>query len=252
MKRLNERISIDTWKVIADRVQKLNIYDFSDREFNENLILLREMLSDLDICLDSLSRYPKRDSEVGLASLLQAIYSGNVFDDYKKANFYEKIYQLDELGIPSIEFKPVNFPIFSGGISLLKDECGATVGAKKSFTDGEFDIWYADEPLNRWYDIVNLKDANYLLNALVELDTSSGKVIVNPDDSYAVLKNFNGVFPNKETLEWLNYPGLCVYPRYSDNDMRQLILKQIFLPFDNEKGSYHKKLVRMRNNYHYE
>lgn len=252
MKRLNERISIDTWKTIADRVQRLNIYDFSDREFNENLIMLRSMLSDLEISLEFLSKYPKNNNEIGLASLLHSIYSGNVFDDYKKANFYEKIYQLDELGIPSIEFKPVNFPIFSGGISLLKDDRGTTVGARKCFTDGEFNVWYADEPLNRWYDIVNLKDANYLLNALVELDTSSGKVIVNPDDSYAVLKNFNGVFPNKETLEWLNYPGLCVYPKYLDNGMRQLILKQIFLPFDNEKGSYHKKLVRMRNNYHYE
>ena len=46
---------------------------------------------------------------------------------------------------------------------LLKDDAGTTIGVKKWFTDGEFDVRYTDSPLDRWYDIVNLNYANYLL-----------------------------------------------------------------------------------------
>lgn len=249
--KLSDRLAIDIWKVIADKVQMLRIYDFSDREFNENLVMLGKMLANLDISLDFLNRYPNSAGEVGLAALLQGIYSGNVFNDYKKANFYEKIYQLDELGIPSIQFRPVDFPACVDGISLLKDiDTGEDVGIRNCFTDGEFKIGYPDMPLNRRYDLVNLKDANYVIDVLV--DKREEGIFINQDESYAILRNFNGIYPNKETLYDIRYPGLGVYSRYLDDGKRQIYLKELFYPMDRDSVNYPKKLVRMKDNYHYE
>lgn len=253
LKKLSERIDIDTWKVIADRAQMLNIYDFSDEEFYDNLNMMRRMLSDLDISLDFLSRYPDNISEVGLASLLQAIYSGNVYNDYKKANFYEKIYQLDELGIPWIQFRPVEFPSKVEGISLIKDSDEKDIiGVNKCFTDGDFDIGYPDSPLNRRYDIENLNDANYLINILLSVDTDYKNQFVYLDDACAVLKNFNGEYPSKESITEVRYPGLCMYRNENKNIKRHYILKQIFYKFDPREARYTKRLVRTPNNYHYE
>ena len=57
--RLSDKLSIDVWKKIADNVQKLKIYNFSDIEFDENLIMLRELLLNEGITFDFLSRYPR-------------------------------------------------------------------------------------------------------------------------------------------------------------------------------------------------
>lgn len=253
LRKLSDRIDIDTWKVIADRLQGLNIYDFSDEEFNNNLINMKWMLSDLDISLDFLSRYPKNINEVGLASLLQAIYSGNVYNDYKKANFYEKIYQLDELGIPWIEFRPVEFPSLVEGISLIKDfDEKDIIGVNKCFTDGDFDIGYPDSPLNRRYDIVNLKNANYLIKILLSVDTDYKNQFISLEDACAILKNFNGDYPSKESITEVEYPGLGLYRNGNLNYKRRMILKQIYYKFDTSKALYTKRLVRTPNNYHYE
>lgn len=252
MKRLSEKIDIDTWKRIADRVQKLNFYYFSQEEFNNNLIMLRNLLLDLDINLDFLSRYPNNINEIGLASLLEEIYMSSVLSDYKKANFYEKIYQLDMLGISYIQFLPVGFIDCIKGISLVKDDVsGKGIWIKKCFTDGSFDIGYPDIGINDIYDLINLKDANYVINVVSELDESGNRVL-DKEESYAVLKNFNGCFPDKESILEIRYPGLCAYFKYIDNDKRQLILKQVFYTINTKNMKYEKKLVRELNNFHYE
>lgn len=251
--RLYERISIDTWKRIADRVQKLNIYDNSSEEFNWNLEELRRMVSDLEISLDYGMRYPGAVEDIGLVSLLEGIYSSNVYMDYKKANFYEKIHQLDEIGIPSIEFRPAGFIDRVEGISVFKNSItGEAVGVRKCFTDGEFRIAYPDNPMDDVYGLYDLKEDNYLINVLVELDTSSMNPVVNPSETYAILRNFNGEYPNKESIEEIRYPGLCTYYKNLDDGRRQLILKQIFYKFDTRNAKYSKKLVREPFNYHYE
>lgn len=253
LKRICERIDIDTWKKIADRVQYLNIYDFSDREFYENLFLLRNYLVDLNVSLDFLSRYPSNRDEIGLASLLQGIYDGNVYGDYKKANFFEKIYQLDNLGIKDIVYMPVDFPSKVEGISLIKNgENKEIIGVNKCFTDGIIEIEYPDSPLDRFYNVQLLEDVNYLINVLLRVDNDYKNVFVNIVDSCAILKNFNGEYPNRESILELRYPGLCIYPYTGSDDKRHNILKQIYYKYNNDDSKYPKKLVREYNNYHYE
>ena len=244
--KLYDKLSIDVWKLIADKVQLLNIYDFSDWEFNNNLILLSQLLNEVGIYFDFNQRYPNSVDEIGLASLLQEIYNANVYSDYKKANFYEKIYQLSDLGISWIEFRPVDFLREINGISLIKDEIGNVLGINNYFTDGNFDISYVDEPFNRWYDIINLENANYVLNIL--LKNTDDKIIV--DDCGIILRNFNGVFPNRKDIYDIRYPGLCMYDKFIDGE-KHYILKQFFYPY-NDKKSYPKKLIREKDNYHYE
>lgn len=251
MRSLSKKISIDTWKMIADRVQKLNIYDFSDREFNENLVLLRMLLSDLDICLEYLSRYPTREQDIGLASLLQAIYSSNVNTDYKKANFYEKINQLDILSIPSIQFRPIGFEDVRGLMLTKSPYDMSTISVNKCFTDGDFKIEYYNSGDNQCYDMVHFNDANYLINVLVELDANSKTPRINPDASFAVLRNFDGFYPVKESIDELRFPGLCTYFKYFDDNTRHLILKQIYLKLDRFDTQYSRKLVRTPRNFHY-
>lgn len=253
VKRLNDKIDINVWKTIADRVQMLNIYDFSDREFMDNLYMLREMVLDLDISVDFLSRYPNSCEDIGLASLLQAIYDGAVYNDYKKANFYEKIHQLDDLGVDAVRFCPVDFPTKIENISLFRDEIsGETLGINKCFTDGDFRVSYVDEPLNRRYDLINLRDANYIFNVLLSIDNQYKYAFVKMDDVSVILKNFNGNYPSKESILEVRYPGLCTYYKNIQNDRRQLILKQIYQLYDTRGASYPKKLMRVSNNYHYE
>jgi len=253
VKRLNDKINIDIWKKIADRVQMLNIYDFSDREFMDNLHMLRDMVSDLDISLDYLSRYPDSYDDVGLASLLQSIYDGDVYNDYKKANFYEKIYQLDDLGVSWIRFCPVSFPSKIENISLFKDDVsGKILGINKCFTDGDFRVDYVDSPLDRRYDLINLRDANYIFNVLLSVDNGYKNEFANMDDVSVVLKNFNGKYPSKDSILEVRYPGLCTYYKDIPGDSRRLILKQIYQLYDTRDVNYPKKLMRVPNNYHYE
>lgn len=251
--KLYERIPIDTWKRIADVVQKLRMYDSSFEEFNSNLEELKEMLFVLDISLEVGERYPNTIKEVGLASLLQAIYSSNVENDYKKANFYEKIYQLDDLDIPSIEFRPINFVDRVDGITFLRNgNSGDVIGINKCFTDGEFDIIYSPYPLLDVYGMTNFKEVNYLINVLVRVDNYSKRPVIDTAGTYAVLRNFDGIFPNKESIEEIRYPGLCTYSKRMNDDRIHLILKQIFYTFDTRKAQYSKRLVREPNNFHYE
>lgn len=245
--KLYDKLSIDVWNVIADSVQLLNIYDFSDWEFYNNLELLNGLLIDKGIYFDFLERYPNKIEDIGLASLLQEIYNASVYGDYKKANFYEKIYQLSDLGLSSIQFLPFDFPNDIKGISLIKNENGEVLGINNCFTDGNFDIGYSDETLDRWYDIVNLEDANYVLRVLV--NNINGENVIS-DKSYAILRNFNGEYPSKKDIYDIRYPGLCIYDKFI-NDEKHYILKQIFYPYSNNRG-YFKKLIREKDNYHYE
>lgn len=244
---LSKKIDIDTWKRIADCVQRLNFYYFSQEEFDNNLILLRKLLLDLEIDIDFLSRYPTSVNDVGLASLLEEIYISDVLSDYKKANFYEKIFQLDMIGVRYIQFLPVEFIDNVKDIYLIKDDMTKeNVWIKKCFTDGSFDIGYFPSK----YDVINICDANYVINVISKMD-NAGKVVLD-DECYAILKNFNGKFPDKESMFEIRYPGLCTYFKQIDDDRRQLILKQIFYTVDMMDVRYDKKLVRRSNEFYYE
>lgn len=248
--RLCDKLSIDVWKEIADLIQLMDIYTFDKEEFARNLIFLREKLMESGKIVNFGRTNPRNCLEVGLLNLLREIYSADVYDDYKKANFYEKIYQLDELGIPNIIFDPVGFPDSVANISFIRNMDDDIVGIYKCFTDGEFRIDYTDSPRNRWFDLIDIKEDNYMINVLIEKEND--KLIINEQESCAILKNFNGFYPSKETLFELEYPEIELCFKYLDNEKKQEYFRQKFYQVNREDGNYPKKLVRMRDNYHYE
>lgn len=170
------------------------------------------MLFDLYISLEVGERYPKKIEEIGLSSLLYVVYSSSVKSDYRKANFYEKIYQLDELGISNIEFRPNNFVDRIDWIAFLRDvNNGKVIGINKCFIDWEFDVIYPDNPLSDGYEMTNFRDVNYLINVLVRSNIDLKKSVIDSKETYVVLKKFNGSFTNKESIEETRYPWLCFY-----------------------------------------
>lgn len=248
--KLCDKLSIDIWKEIADIVQLMDIYTFDNEEFVRNLIFLREKLMESGKIVNFGRTNPRYCLEVGLLNLLRAIYSADVYDDYKKANFYEKIYQLDELGIPNVVFDPIGFPDSVANISFIRNMDDDIVGIYKCYTDGEFRINYTDSPRNRWFDLVDIREDNYMINILIEKEND--KLVIDKKESCAILKNFNGFYPSKETLYELDFPSVDVYFKDLDDGRRQEWLRQRFYQMSRDEVNYPKKLVRMKDNYHYE
>lgn len=255
MRRLSSKISLEIWKEIADRVQYLNMYSFDNYEFNQNLDLLCRFLDDLGICSDILNRYPANLDEIGVASLLEGIYSANVWNDYKKANFYEKINQIDILGIPKMAFRPVGFNANVNDLRLIKDTNSENVlEIKKCLTDGKFVLDYAGEYdlyLKDYHNLLNLRDANFLIDVLLKFNDKYNDYIID-DDSYIVMKNFDGILPIQETIYECKFPGIICYNECLDNYKRQMYLKYFYFQNKNNSVNYKKKLIREINNYHYE
>ena len=82
--------------------------------------------------------------------------------------------------------------------------------------------------------------------------TIDDKLVVDKKESCAILKNFNGFYPSKETLYELDFPSVDVYFKDLDDGRRQEWLRQRFYQMSRDEVNYPKKLVRMKDNYHYE
>ena len=61
---------------------------------------------------------------------------------------------------------------------------------------------------------------------------------------------YSCVFTSKKDIYDIRYPGLCMYDKFI-NDEKHYVLKQFFYPYSNNRG-YFKKLIREKDNYHYE
>ena len=250
MKKLYEQIPIETWKKIAYRVQRLKISDYSDKEFEENLNTLKELLSDLDISLAGKVRKPKRQCDIGLASLLHEIYFSKCGHYFPKANFYKYIYRLSDLGIQSIEFKPVKFPSAVGFMRKAHSDLDETTKIEKCYTDGAFKLDnYAFNGEDN-YDLTNLEDASYLFNVhLYQPDSKSGKIYTL--NSSASIKNFNGKrFPEKSEIKKMEYPELRVTEqtiRWGESPK----YRQVFDCFDETELSCAKRLTKTPDGFAY-
>lgn len=261
--KLYEQIPIDTWKEIAYNVQRLNISDCSDEEFEKNLKQLEKLLRNSNICLENSSREPKEEQEIGLASLLQSIYDIGVESHCKKATFYEKIYELSDLGIQSMEFRPVEFPegIYDIKSVYTKRKIGngiyidkEPIQVSKFYTDGQFDLINSHYNRNvtnyevKLFDIQNIADANYLLIITLDQDYQNNIVMRQKEAS---LKNFNGKFPDREEVMAMRHPKILVPTQVQEWGEQLEQLKEIFKEFDEEDLSCRKMLTRTKNYQYY-
>lgn len=251
MRKISESMEIATWKAIAYRVQQLNFADGTEQEFQENLAILNKILQELGIEGNIGKRTPNSADEIGTASLLQSVQDMNVPNNYKKATFYEKIYQLSDLGVQEIEFCPVEFYESYHSVKKVyaKNQNKATI--TKCYTDGEFQI--TEEKINRayefgnYYTIRNLCNANYIL--VTELYSKS-MMNVWINYSQAALKNFNGIFPSKQEIMRFEFPELAV-AKQSLAWGESPRVKEKYESFDIEQASYQKCLRRDENNQYY-
>lgn len=244
--KLYEQIPIDTWKEIAYKVQRLNISDCSDEEFEKNLKQLEKLLTNSDICLETSSRQPKEEKEIGLASLLQSIYDSEADTHYKKANFYEKIYELSDLEIQSMEFRPVEFYKNVFDINTITSY-GEKVKVRKAFTDGIFDLLHLGDCYGVG-TIINLINANYILNISLEKDEQHNIIMTQ---TKASLKNFNGNFPNKKEFMKMRQPKILVPTQVQEWNESPKGVKEQFDKFNEEDLSCRKMLTRTKDYQYY-
>jgi len=248
MKKITEELSIDTWKYIAYAVQRLNITGNSETEYLENLKKLKKLLSDIDIDLSA----GNPESKVGISTLLQSIYKMDVHSRYKKARFYEKIYQLSDLGVETIQFQPIDFVDSIFCLYKTVDRQGCHI-IKKAYTDGKFSLCQKQGTSGKYFNIHNIEDANYLLcfsvanNEYIKKQSSESNIV----ESTAILKNFNGSYPSIEEVKSMSFPKLIVPEQTQEWGNASLELEENFNKFDETKASYQKRLTRTEHNQFY-
>ena len=91
---LDKLLPINFRLLVADFVQKLNIFNGNEKEKNKNLIAIINFFKQKGYILTK---------EEGL-SLINAIYNINCDNNYKKAYFYEQINALKDLSVNNIFF----------------------------------------------------------------------------------------------------------------------------------------------------
>lgn len=255
MKKIYESIEIETWQEIAQRVQRLDISTCEnyDSEFTKNLKKLKQLLSDLDICLDDLSREPKKEEEIGLASLLQAIYNSKEDIYYKKAHFYEQIYQLSELGVKNLVFCPTAFSERDHSARKLYNMCNNTIMIEKCYTDGKFKITpekvSGKDLYGCYYKFSDLEEENYMLWVkLLENTRNRNSQIMSLE---AILKNFNGLLPTKEEITKLEFPKVLILEQENTWELSSPTIREIYSHFDTSTLSCQKQLRRAKNHQFY-
>lgn len=249
MKKIYESMKIETWKTIAYRVQKLNFLDGTEQEFQENLAKLSIILQELGIEENIGKRNPQSTSEIGTSSLLQSIQDIHVPNNYKKSTFYEKIYQLADLGVQDIEFRPVNS--YRGLPDLVKKSSKENIILEKCYTDGTFQLLYAPITDMYAYSLYELCNANYvLLTTLFQSLTTEERYSTKQKESKVILKTFDGIFPSREEIMKFEFPELVV-PKQSLIWGELPRVKEKFETFDKEKASYQKRFKKDNNGQYY-
>jgi len=249
MTKLYNQIPIETWKRIAYKVQRLKISDCSDEEFEANLKLLQKLLSELDISFEEGKRVPEHESEIGAASLLHSIlFLNNIPRRYIKAHFYEYIQRLSDLGIESMEFRPVDFYFRVDDMYLIKS--GSETINSKCYTDGTFKLEYFQDRTGCLNYVMNdLKDESYLLD--VEFKKYHDRNTLGIIKAEACVKKFNGTrFPSKDEFLRIGFPdieSLEKTVRWGESTD----YKQVFENFNDDKLSCAKRLTKTPNGVYY-
>lgn len=267
MRKISESMEIATWKAIASEVQKLDFIDGTEKEFQENLERLNKIFRKLGIEENIGKRNPKLAKEIGSASLLQSIQDINVPNDYKKATFYEKIYQLSDLGIQNIEFCPdeMNFLYKRLLVHRCFDEYHNRLIMGKCYTDSLFALnggvtlynledkyWMDEEKRSYNYYMELLSQCNYILSVELLKDPDDEEQPVELRESTVTLGTFAGVFPSKEEIMKFSFPELVISKQFVSWG-KPIQVKEKFETFNREEASYQKRLkIDSNNQYYYE
>lgn len=242
MKTLNENLSIEVWKEIANKVQELILENYEMTTFNANLKLLESFLEDLDIDIHGNSN---QLYEATPKTLLRMIYNIKESIPKKKAVFYENIYALDELGIQTIALRP-------NPIDNLINDISTSIGdpsyIKKCLTDGSFILSHNSSSTPTVYSMIDIEDAQFLLNISL---IKTGEII-QLDTAQAILKSFGSIshFPSKEEVMRFHYPqkisieeSLLEWEEYPR-------VKEVFDPFNKETSQFQKRFVKSKEYYY--
>lgn len=249
MRKIYESMKIETWKIIASKVQQLNFMDGNEEEFQKNLARLNVILQELGIEENIGKRNPQLTDEIGTSSLLQSIQDIHVPNNYKKSTFYEKIYQLADLGVQDIEFRPVDS--YSGLPNLIRNTFKKVNMLQKYYTDGTFQL--QEELIENIYiyNLYELCNANYvLLTTLIQSLTTEEHYSIKQEESKVILRTFNGIYPSKEEIMKFEFPELVV-PKQSLIWGESPRVKEKFETFDAKDASYQKRLRSDENNQYY-
>lgn len=243
--KLSQDLPIETWKNIADKMQQLNFENYSDEVFFKNLISLRGFLKEENVDVGALERSPECIPQIGAASLLQSIYDIKVGIHHKKAAFYENIYALDELGIKTLSFHPIQasykeFPFLEDTDSIGR--------IHKILTDGTFILSSSKYGNKLTYDMSNIENANYLLE--ISLIKENKNVVLH--SSKAIIKNFNvmNALPTKEEIEAFSFPKKEIVLQGSLDWDEIPRVKQTFQTFDKNNSEFAKYLVKDKEHYY--
>lgn len=246
MYKISEQTPIDIWENIADAVQTLDISSCTPQEFKKNLSKLKNLLKKSDLCLEELKIEPSNEEEIGLASLLASIYNSDADIKRKKSKFYENIYTLSDLGVKSIEFKPISFYRAICGISN-SEEISDKNFLTKFFTDGDFYIPKFPFNGDGCFLVDDLERANYIINvSLSEINN-----IINVDDAQAILKNFNGRYPTKEEFLKMMYTKMIIPSQSICFGEEPTNIYQSFEKADVRDVPFTKKLTQTKDGQYY-
>lgn len=244
--KLNEYNSIETWKQIAYYVQRLKLKNNDTNSFHKNLMELQKLLENTPISLEIGARVPIHKGEIGLATLLHEIYISNA-KHYRKAGFYEKIYQLSDLKIDKIAFSPLDSDSDRSFTDLNLVEPIFNEYVEKVYTDGSFDLNLMNNNNTNSYDMNILKEYSYLLKYFLRLPrTLEEKGVIG----LAVLQNFQGIYPSVDEVFSTKQPRVQIPLQTIENGSSIKATLQ-FDRFDIDEASYQKRLTRTKNNEYY-
>lgn len=182
MMKLYNLLPIDVWLGIALCVQKFSINNASDNEKLKNYKMLEKYLQQKSIEFDSES----------LSSLIDNIYNLECDTNYKKAYFMEQICALKDIGVLSLAYMPNNF---LKNVIKLTDKNEKSIILKSAYTNGTFNIRKWEDIGYKYYSILNLEQANYVIIKTMYIDENRLAKVE------AYLKDFNGYYPDKKEIK---------------------------------------------------
>lgn len=216
MPKINDKLSIEIWKEIANYVQMLDFTKGGDDEFRENLRTLKTLLENINIDLTEGSRHPKKIEEVGLATFLQSIhFMGVTKHMYNKLYFYEQIDTLANLGVKEIEFRPIDFYDSIIGLKQIYYKRDDKTDYEKAYTDGTFELQTTTRirknDVGFIYNIVNLRDANFIIKVLLHKKHHPKETEpIQVKHISASLKNFKSSYPSQSHIMLDCFPNLII------------------------------------------
>ncbi len=214
MYNLSDTVSIDVWERIALYVQFLEFSNKSDDEFEKNLLSLENALLENGIKFEIGKRYPIKDDQVGISSILESIYNSYSTCSNVKYNFFDQISMLKNLGVINIAFKEKDFfkdkklvmynHIQDDLFFINKDNVGYS-RLNKSYTDATFNL----ERDILYYYMSNVCNLNYLLD--IDLSFNNNQIDGDIVAFCANLTSFNGTYPDRDLLISRQYPVIDCY-----------------------------------------